>query len=187
MWGNLFKCKCVFRRISLHCKLVPVQFWEYEYGPFHVLTTSHTHKHLTSGLNHGNYVKIPGLHLNQWTQLDITYSFLGGFSQSSILSRQSSWYTNSLILLLNPVLQSSARSRFVRCWHAPSQGWSPSNFHNLCDGRGPTVTIIRVGSYTFGGYTDKSWDSSKCFNIVWILQLISTRPRCGVWNFRTRV
>ena len=26
----------IFPRISLHCKLVPVQFWEYEYGLLHV-------------------------------------------------------------------------------------------------------------------------------------------------------
>ncbi|XP_067019935.1 neurogenic locus notch homolog protein 1-like [Acropora muricata] len=83
-----------------------------------------------------------------------------GFSQSSILRSRSISYTNSLISLLNPVLQSSARSRFTRCWHAPSQGWSPSDFHNLCDGKGPTVTIIRVGSYMFGGYTDKSWGAN---------------------------
>ena len=24
----------IFPRISLHCKLVPVQYWEYEYGLF---------------------------------------------------------------------------------------------------------------------------------------------------------
>ena len=26
-----------------------------------------------------------------------------------------------------------------------------------CDGKGPTVTIIRVGRYIFGGYTSVSW------------------------------
>ena len=27
-----------FLRISLHCKLVPVQYWEYEYGLFHKIS-----------------------------------------------------------------------------------------------------------------------------------------------------
>ncbi|CAH3143436.1 unnamed protein product, partial [Pocillopora meandrina] len=26
-----------------------------------------------------------------------------------------------------------------------------------CDGKGPSVTIIRVGKYIFGGYTSYSW------------------------------
>ena len=62
---------------------------------------------------------------------------------------------------LNPVLQSSARSRFVRCWHGKTDGWAASTFHSNCDGKGPTVTVIQVGSYIFGGYSDLTWYSSK--------------------------
>ena len=58
---------------------------------------------------------------------------------------------------LVPVLQSSSRSRFVKCWRAKTDGWAASTFHSKCDGKGPTVTIIKVGSYIFGGYTDVSW------------------------------
>ncbi|XP_067017556.1 hemicentin-1-like isoform X2 [Acropora muricata] len=58
-----------------------------------------------------------------------------------------------------PVLRSSSRSRFVRCWRAKTDGWAASTFHSNCDGKGPTVTIIQVGSYIFGGYTDVSWSS----------------------------
>ena len=58
---------------------------------------------------------------------------------------------------LDPVLQSPDRSRFVRCWHAKTDGWAASIFHSNCDGKGPTVTIVQVGNYIFGGYTDKSW------------------------------
>lgn len=86
--------------------------------------------------------------------------FKRGLSQSDILRKYSSSYTDYLISFLNPVLQNSIRSRFRRCWHAPSQDWSPSTFHSLCDAKGPTVTIIRVNNFIFGGYTDKSWASS---------------------------
>ncbi|XP_068688053.1 uncharacterized protein [Montipora foliosa] len=86
--------------------------------------------------------------------------FKRGLSQSDILRKYSSSYTDYLISFLNPVLQDSIRSRFRRCWHAPSQDWSSSTFHSLCDAKGPTVTIIRVNNFIFGGYTDKSWDSS---------------------------
>ncbi|XP_067017628.1 uncharacterized protein [Acropora muricata] len=59
-----------------------------------------------------------------------------------------------------PVLQSSSRSRFVRCWRAKTDGWAASTFHSNCDGKGPTVAIIQVDSYIFGGYTDLSWSGS---------------------------
>ena len=49
----------------------------------------------------------------------------------------------------------------MKCWHAKTDGWAPSTFHSNCDGKGPTVTIIQVGEYIFGGYTDVSWYSSK--------------------------
>ncbi|XP_068761361.1 uncharacterized protein [Montipora capricornis] len=69
-------------------------------------------------------------------------------------------YLVKLNSFLVPVLQSSSRSRFVRCWRAKTDGWAATTFHSNCDGKGPTVTIIKVGSYIFGGYTDVSWSSS---------------------------
>ena len=44
-----------------------------------------------------------------------------------------------------------------RCWRASVDGRASSTFHSRCDGKGPTVTIIRVGRYIFGGYTSLSW------------------------------
>ncbi|XP_068752406.1 uncharacterized protein [Montipora capricornis] len=85
--------------------------------------------------------------------------FKRGLSQSRILRNYNSLYTYHLTSFLNPVLNDSIRSRFRRCWHAPSQGWNSSTFHSLCDAKGPTVTIIRVNNSIFGGYTDKSWIS----------------------------
>ena len=45
----------------------------------------------------------------------------------------------------------------MRCWHAKEDGWAASTFHGNCDDKGPTVTIIQVGSFIFGGYSDVSW------------------------------
>ncbi|XP_068673429.1 uncharacterized protein [Montipora foliosa] len=81
------------------------------------------------------------------------------FSSSSILGNLDGKYLNKLNCFLAPVLQSPSRSRFVRCWRAKTDGWAASTFHRNCDGKGPTVTIIKVGSYIFGGYTDVSWSS----------------------------
>ena len=88
------------------------------------------------------------------------YIFIGALSASNILGSLDSKYRDKLNSYLAPVLQSSSRSRFVRCWRAKTDGWAASTFHSNCDGKGPTVTIIKVGSYIFGGYTDVSWYSS---------------------------
>jgi len=59
---------------------------------------------------------------------------------------------------LKPVTRQS--SYWNRCYQATVNGWSSSTFHSNCDSKGPTVTIIRVGKYIFGGYTSVSWRSS---------------------------
>ena len=49
------------------------------------------------------------------------------------------------------------------CCRAFEHGWAATTFHSQCDNKGPTVTIVRVGEYVFGGYADVSWTSpSKC-------------------------
>ena len=63
-------------------------------------------------------------------------------------------YSRALANWLSPVEQ-SVNSAWKRCWLASVDGWS--TFHSRCDGKGPTVTIIRVGKYIFGGYTNVSW------------------------------
>ena len=85
---------------------------------------------------------------------------IGGLNSSVILtSLDYNNYTGKLLSYLEPVLLSSEWSRFVKCWHAKKDGWAASTFHSNCDGRGPTVTIIKVNDSIFGGYTDVSWSS----------------------------
>ncbi|KAL9961079.1 hypothetical protein ACROYT_G029960 [Oculina patagonica] len=67
-------------------------------------------------------------------------------------------YLETLILYLDPVLTNS--SKFVKCYHGKTDGWDTTTFHSKCDGKGPTVTIIKAEDYVFGGYTDVSWHSS---------------------------
>ena len=92
-------------------------------------------------------------------QLFCKIYYLDGLAVSTILSSLDSKYLDQLKLYLYPALQNPSRSKFVRCWHAKTDGWAVSTFHSNCDGKGPTVTIVQVGSYIFGGYTDKSWSS----------------------------
>ena len=53
----------------------------------------------------------------------------------------------------------------MKCWHAKTDGWAAYTFHSNCDRKGPTVTMIQVGNYIFGGYTDVSWSSKYQFKV----------------------
>ena len=99
-------------------------------------------------------------------------SCIGALRISSILGSLNGKYLGQLNSYLDPVLQSPDRSRFVRCWQGKTDGWAASTFHSKCDRKGPTVTIVQVGSYIFGGYTDKSWESPSYgkyqLHILWL-------------------
>ena len=43
------------------------------------------------------------------------------------------------------------------CYRASRDGWRAQDFHRCCDNKGPTVTLVRVGDYILGGYTDQNW------------------------------
>jgi len=87
--------------------------------------------------------------------------YVGGLGASNILGRLNRKYLDTLNSFLRPVLRSSSQSSFLKCWHAKTDGWAASTFHSYCDGKGPTVTIIKVNNYIFGGYTDVPWSSPK--------------------------
>lgn len=54
-----------------------------------------------------------------------------------------------------------------RCWRAAEDGWDvEQTFHPQCDGKGPTVTLIRKDGYVYGGYADKSWQSPPSSKLI---------------------
>jgi len=89
----------------------------------------------------------------------------GGLGASVIFGDlDHSQYLGKLITYLDSALPSASRGYFERCWHAKADGWGASIFHGNCDGKGPTVTIVKVFQYIFGGYTDTSWQSTYVLN-----------------------
>ena len=44
-----------------------------------------------------------------------------------------------------------------RCYSADQSSWSTAEFHSNCDSKGPTLTVIRVHEYVFGGFVEQSW------------------------------
>jgi hypothetical protein len=46
----------------------------------------------------------------------------------------------------------------------PNVGFTAAKFHSLCDGKGPTLSLIKtVAGHIFGGFTTISWDSSSLY------------------------
>ncbi|XP_078382147.1 uncharacterized protein LOC144664802 isoform X2 [Oculina patagonica] len=82
-----------------------------------------------------------------------------GLEDSEILKADPS-YLKALGEFLEPVVQSN--TQWKRCWRASEDGWAAATFHTNCDDKGPTVTIVRVNNYIFGGYTNIPWTSSGC-------------------------
>ena len=90
--------------------------------------------------------------MNFW----FTFFLPGGLDDSVILANDASKISQLNTWLL-PHLQSPDRSYWKLCYRASNHGWSSQTFHSYCDNKGPTVTIVRVGIYIFGGYNDNSW------------------------------
>ncbi|CAH3198999.1 unnamed protein product, partial [Porites evermanni] len=84
---------------------------------------------------------------------------LRGLDDSVIIANDASKISQLNTWLL-PHLQSQDRSYWKLCYRASNNGWRSQTFHRNCDNKGPTITIVRVGSYIFGGYNDNSWQWS---------------------------
>ena len=73
---------------------------------------------------------------------------------SNILSDRTEYY-DLLKKWLAPVTDSP--TRWITCFNSNKDGWSAATFHSKCNNKGPTITIIKVKDYIFGGYSDKDW------------------------------
>ena len=79
-------------------------------------------------------------------------------------------YQSHLAKFLAPAVGND--SKWLLCYRASSHGWDVSNFHNRCDGKRNTVTIMKVGVYVFGGYTDIPWGKYNYLVLIIIIIII---------------
>ena len=66
-------------------------------------------------------------------------------------------YDGKLNEFLRPVYKPGKPGEWKLCYRASTHGWAAKTFHERCDGKPDTVTIVKVGEYVFGGYTDIPW------------------------------
>jgi len=81
----------------------------------------------------------------------------GGFAGSKILSINAT-FESQLESFLEPFVDGARPHLWKLCHRASSDGWASRIFHENCDGKNNTVTVVKVGEYVCGGYTDIPWD-----------------------------
>ena len=79
------------------------------------------------------------------------FNKLNNITWKSVLSR------TSFHRFLARVPEVGEDSSWFLCYRATSHGWKANTFHDRCDGKRNTVTIIQKDQYVFGGYTDIPW------------------------------
>ena len=79
--------------------------------------------------------------------------------KNSVIVGNNSEYLSNLTNWIKPI---KSDSDWKLCWRASrdNNNWDNSQFHSLCDDKGPTITIVKVRKYIFGGYTSLSWNTS---------------------------
>ena len=53
-----------------------------------------------------------------------------------------------------------ANAHWFNRYRASDHGFGAQTFHQKCDangGIGPSVTLVKVGRFVFGGFSDKRW------------------------------
>lgn len=93
----------------------------------------------------------------------VLFYFSGPLQASTILAGNL-FYQRHLNQYLKPAVGSYPN--FLLCYRASTHGWLASTFHNRCDGKRDSVSIIKVGHYVFGGYTDISWGKKIAFYYI---------------------
>ena len=96
------------------------------------------------------------------------YSYIVHVLDSQILSSESSDFTK----ILGEWLPKTGN--WTACWRATRDGSEGSTFHSRCDGKIPTLVIVKVvknsKNLIFGGYCTATWagDGKFEFTIIYI-------------------
>ncbi|XP_068705901.1 uncharacterized protein [Montipora foliosa] len=76
---------------------------------------------------------------------------------NSVILSSDGFYLRHLAKFLSPVIGDD--SRWELCYRSSAHGTYDRTFHNKCDGKNNTVTIVKTNDFVFGGFTDIPWES----------------------------
>ena len=103
----------------------------------------------------------------KFTSFNITFNFFSEFSINSTILLKNESYSDHLRQFLAHVAGND--SRWLLCYRASLHFSDTGAFHNLCDGKSNTVTIINKDEYVFGGFTDIPWGKKVVTSLFYIL------------------
>jgi hypothetical protein len=70
------------------------------------------------------------------------------------------WLDSLIVSSILPLFDEFRGKRFVLLWRGSRDGFSARDFHERCDGRANTLTLILdSGGNVFGGFTPLEWES----------------------------
>ena len=101
-----------------------------------------------------------------------------GLKNSVIVGNNSDYLSN----LTNWIKPRRSENDWKLCWRASRHGWDSNKFHSLCDEKGPTITIVKVEKYIFGGYTSLSWSEYSSLFCVFKSVLIVTYTELNIFR-----
>ena len=89
---------------------------------------------------------------------DITTKNLSNIFKNSLIIKQEMLLRDFIIIL--PKIKSG-----ILLYSTAKDGVSPVVFHQKCDNKGPTITIVKTSDgHVFGGYMPRSWVSESMYN-----------------------
>lgn len=91
----------------------------------------------------------------------IIFSFSLLVKFASYILGQSEKYHEALEYMVSAV--TSTNGKWTRCYHARSDGFTAHAFHSRCDNKGPTITLVQVREFIFGGFLDQNWGGNYKF------------------------
>lgn len=116
-----------------------------------------------------------------WTGSQPECNAVSALWKASTIIAGNLYYYSNLHQFLKPA--AGSHPQWLLCYRASTHGWSVSTFHNRCDGKPNTVTIVKAGQYVFGGYTDIPWESSGGYTSTPNAFLFSLRNEEGLAPF----
>lgn len=80
-------------------------------------------------------------------------------------------YHETLMSWLEPIVLPAAQ--WFRCFKASDDGWDASILHQNCDHKGPTVTLVKVREYIFGGFLDQNWEGTCNYFVMADIEILN--------------
>ena len=65
--------------------------------------------------------------------------------------------------LINGWTGTIRQQNWTLLYQATRDGFEANTFHNMCDGQGPTLVVLRSNGYLFGGFTPAPWSRSGAY------------------------